>query len=163
MARFVRLRAELFSGIAYWGEPEYYQAGPGHVHVTDEFRSYVDHLGSGVETSLQGVCIRVSGEHGTIWMPVPERTTFVACGPVLGTVLSYREGAAWDAFLQPTLGFFFNAVGSVFALERSDLMSALTHRIAIGSYATLQAAQDAVKLHAEPYSDATRRVPYPYG
>jgi len=158
MAKFVRIEAELFTGIAYWARIEYYEAGPGHVHVIDDYRDYAEYIAPGAETSLQGVFMRESGEWGEIWMPCPDNVEFVAKGAMLASLRSHAEG--WDAYLQPTLSFFFDNTGSVFPLAMEDISSALSHKIPIGSYVTFEAAKDAVGVHARPYDGEKRRVPY---
>ena len=149
MAKFVRIRAELFSGIAYWRDGEYYEAGPGHVHVTEDHRYYAEHIGPGAETSLQGVFVRPSGEHAEIWFPCPDKVTFLSDGPVLASVHEHARG--FDVYLQPTLGFFFGETGGVFALSGEGVMSALSHKVPVGTYASLDAARTAVAVHAQPY------------
>jgi hypothetical protein len=47
MARFVRISAKFRNGITYWSSAEYYEAGPGHVHVTDDHRDYADCIAPG--------------------------------------------------------------------------------------------------------------------
>jgi hypothetical protein len=157
MARFVRLRAELFNGVTYWGGAEYYEAGPGHIHVTEYQRGWVDYIAPGAETSLQGVFLRESGDHGEIWFPCPERTEFVCEGALLASV--HRYGSNWDVHIQPTLGLFFTAAGSVFPLSRDAVMTALSHKIRIRPYGSLEAAVEVVKAHAEVYDSSDRVIP----
>jgi hypothetical protein len=157
VAKFVRISAELFSGITYWGEVEYYEAGPGHVHVTDYQRGWVDYIAPGAETSLQGVFVRESGEHAEIWFPCPDNVRFVSEGPLLASLHQY--GSNWDARLQPTLGFFFTTLGGVFPLHRDEIMSALSHSIRIAQYGSFDTAKEAVRIHAKPYDSSARRVP----
>lgn len=162
MAHFVRLHAELFSGIAYWGDPEYYEAGPGHIHADDYMRGFADYIAPGADTALCGVFVRESGEHATIWLPCPENVTFASSGAVLGSVTRYTKNSVpvWDVALQPTLGFFFDNTGAIFPLDGRDVQAALAHKIPVGSYGTRKEAEDAVKDHAGPYDGSKRNMPW---
>lgn len=71
----------------------------------------------------------------------------------------YKQG--FDVYLQPTLSFFFGSTGGVFALRREDMLSALSHKVPVGTYASLDAARTAVAVHAQPYSKENRRLPWP--
>jgi hypothetical protein len=156
MAKFVRLSAEFFDGITYWGEAEYYEAGPGHVHVTDHMRDCADYIAPGAETSLQGVHMRESGEHGGIWLPCPPDVEFITDGPLLASV--QRSTSKWDLCLQPTLSYFFSTPGAVFPLHRGEVEAALWHKIPAGSCKSVEDAVETLHVHAASYDGSGRRV-----
>lgn len=141
----VRISVEMFPGAAYWGSVSYEVMKEGESFITEEHRLWLDDevFGEGIDeaaaTSPCGVFERESGEHGEIWFPRPEGAEFVTKGRALGVV--YPSGdSLFEASLLPSMAFFFGSSGQVSPLETEAVEQAMSHRIFLGTFTTMDDA-----------------------
>lgn len=143
----VRISVSMFPGAAYWCSATYEEVKEGESFIADDYRFWLDNedeiFGDGIDEAAAnspcGVFERESGEHGEIWFPRPEGAEFIAEGRALGVVYPTGDGL-FEASLLPSMAFFFGSSGQVSPLETEAIERAMSHRIFLGTFTTMEDA-----------------------